>query len=85
MSDKVITEQPQKRGAMGRVVDSFKRPIEKDEATVYVQAVDPEKMGSASSTTGVVDGDQTADDSGLKRNLHGRHLQVSCPFMSQEG
>ena len=86
MSDGVITEQPKKRGSLGRMVDSFKRPVEKTsiEATVHVQEVDPEKRGSSSSATGVVDGDQSADNSGLKRRLHGRHLQVSCFFLPLE-
>jgi hypothetical protein len=79
MSNGVVTEQPQRRGALGRMVDSFKPPIDEKavEASVTVQEVDPEKQGSASSNTGVPDGDQSPDDSGLKRRLHGRHLQVS--------
>lgn len=78
-SPEYTTEQPAKKGVIGRWADSFKPPLDEKHAgtTVYVQDADAEKAGSSSSGTGAVDGDSSFDDSGLKRGLHGRHLQVS--------
>lgn len=72
-----VTEQPTKKPLLSRYIDSFKPPLNEkgDNTKVYVvQSGDAEKTGSSSS--GVVDGDHTEEDSGLHRDLHGRHLQM---------
>lgn len=77
----VISTQPGlKKGLFGRAVDSFKPPVgqkgwvpEGSHAAVTVRHVDDHEknMGIAEIV------DETYDDNGgLKRALHGRHLQV---------
>lgn len=77
----------EKKSVWHRAVDSFKPPVdqkgwipERNEPQVRVQTVnDMEKNEKEGYSAGVVRDEDNDDNGGLKRGLHGRHLQV-CTF-----
>src|ERR1700694_2130598 len=93
ISEKPITTQPTANASIfTRAVDSFKRPVDWDRknnlsgAEVYVRDVEqgeksPSDRSKNAARTGdaVMDEDDESENGGLKRRLHGRHLQV-CVF-----
>lgn len=82
--------QVTRKGRVGRYLDSFKPALDNDPSEkdvkkgddgtrVYVKDADAAEKGSSNAGTRVevtTDGDQTEDDSKLKRRLQGRHIQM---------